>query len=66
MPRSELPPDVQKLFEELIELDWPARRARLGATRADDAELALCVERLLRAADEAQAQGSQPARPTNQ
>src|SRR5262245_8673754 len=49
----ELAESVRRLFEELIELPWDARRARLTETRHDDPELALRVERLLIAADDA-------------
>src|SRR6185503_742174 len=49
----ELAESVRRLFEELIELPWDARRVRLAKTRADDPELALRVEALLTAADDA-------------
>ena len=43
-------PDVRRLFEELVELPWPARRARLERV---DPSLARDVEDLLRAAESA-------------
>jgi hypothetical protein len=51
--RTELTPAVRRLFEELIELPWPARRTRLARTESEDPELAREVEELLRAAESA-------------
>jgi hypothetical protein len=50
--RTELSPAVARLFEELVELPWPAREARLARTGAEDPALAREVEELLHAAEE--------------
>lgn len=53
MTRTELAPAARRLFEELVELPWPARQARLGHAEAEDPALAREVQELLHAAESA-------------
>ena len=53
MTRTGPAPAVQRLFEELIELPWPARRARLAHARGEDPALAQEVQGLLEASESA-------------